>query len=134
MKSRILVSILAICAGVVLFSCSNPVEKKLPGIWVVEDMEFESEYELDEQLVEASKRSQKSISYELLADKTARVYTGFTTFESEWLYVKNEKSVYIIFPGTYDTILLGRYEDGKLVNIEENPEIRIKTVFVKEKK
>ena len=134
MKSRILVCSLVLFAGIFLFSCSPSIEKQLPGIWVVEDMEFESEYELDEQLIEASKRSQKSISYELMADKTARVYTGFTTFESEWLYKKSKNTVFIIFPGTYDTIQLGRFEEGKLINIEENPDIRITTVFMKEKK
>ncbi|MFO7615472.1 MAG: hypothetical protein R6W71_12620 [Bacteroidales bacterium] len=132
MKSRILVISLVLFTGIVLFSCSPSIEKQLPGIWIVEDMQFESEYELDEQLIEASKRSQKSISYELMADKTARVYTGFTTFESEWLYIKSKNTVYIIFPGTYDTILLGRYDDGKLINVEDNPDIRITTVFVKE--
>lgn len=134
MKSRTLISVLFTITVAFFFSCSTPVEKKIPGIWVVKDMEFESEYPLDDAFIESSKASNKSVSYELLKNKTAKVYTGFTTFESEWLYDEDEKAVYVIFPGTYDTTLLGLYQDGKLVNVKDYPDIRITTVFVKDKK
>jgi hypothetical protein len=38
----------------------------------------------------------------------------------------------MVFTGTFDTVLLGRYEKGKLINEEEKPDIRITTIFVKQ--
>jgi hypothetical protein len=40
----------------------------------------------------------------------------------------------MVFAGTFDTILLGRYEDGKLINEENRPDIKITTTFIKEDK
>jgi len=39
-----------------------------------------------------------------------------------------------VFKGSFDTVLLGRYEEGKLINEESRPDIKITTIFSKEKK
>lgn len=118
----------------ILYGCSKPIEKKLAGTWKVEDMQFKTDIPLDEEMLEASKESQRSISIELMEDMTAKINTGFSVFEGTWIFKEAENAVYMIFSGTSDTILLGTYENEKLINVEENPDIMITTIFKKEKK
>jgi hypothetical protein len=134
MKSRVLFFLVIIISGVLLFSCSKPIEKKLAGIWKVEDVQFNTNLPIDPGTLEASEESQKAISYELLEDFTAKVHAGFSVLEGNWIYKEAETSVYMVFSGTFDTILLGRYEGGKLINEETRPDIRITTIFIKENK
>jgi len=87
---------------------------------------------MDPAIQQSSEASQKTISYELLENDTARVRAGYSTFIGTWIYKEADKSVYMVFSGTFDTILLGKYEDGKLVNKEIRPDIEITTIFAKE--
>jgi hypothetical protein len=134
MKNRVLFFLVILISGVLLFSCSRPIEKKLAGMWKVEDVQFNTNLPIDQATLEASKESQKAISYELLEDFTAKVHAGFSILEGNWIFKESESSVYMIFSGTFDTILLGRYEKGKLINEETRPDIRITTIFIKENK
>ena len=134
MKSCVLYSLVIILSGAILFSCSKPIEKKLAGMWKVEDVKFNTNIPMDPAQLESSKESQKSISYELLEDFTAKIHAGFSILEGNWIYKEAESSVYMVFSGTFDTILLGRYEGGKLINEESRPDIRITTIFIKENK
>ena len=103
-------------------------------MWKVEDVQFNTSFPIDPGVLEASKESQKSISYELLEDFTARVHAGFSILEGNWIYKEAESGVYMVFTGSFDTILLGRYEEGKLINEENRPDIKIPTIFKKENK
>lgn len=103
-------------------------------MWKVEDVQFKTNLPIDPGTLEASKESQKAISYELLEDFTAKVHAGFSILEGNWIFKESESSVYMIFSGTFDTILLGRYEKGKLINEETRPDIKITTIFAKEDK
>lgn len=134
MKRSILFSLVLIISTALLFSCSKPIQKKLAGIWKVEDVKFETSIPLDPAQVESSKESAKSLSYELLEDFTAKVHAGFSVLEGNWTYKEADKSVYMVFSGTFDTILLGRYEEGKLINEETRPDMKITTFFIKEDK
>jgi len=69
-----------------------------------------------------------------MEDKTAKVHAGFSILEGNWIYKEAEAGVYMVFKGSFDTVLLGRYEEGKLINEESRPEIKITTIFSKEKK
>jgi hypothetical protein len=66
-----------------------------------------------------------------MENDTARIRAGYSTFTGTWVYKNSDQSVYMVFSGTLDTILLGKYEDGKLVNKEIRPEIEITTIFAK---
>jgi hypothetical protein len=134
MKNRIFFLLVILISGVFLFSCSKPIEKKLAGIWKVEDVKFDTSIPMDPAQLESSKESQKAISYELLEDFTAKVHAGFSVLEGNWIFKEAESSVYMVFSGTFDTILLGRYEGGKLINEESRPDITITTIFTKENK
>jgi hypothetical protein len=134
MKNSVLISLVILLSAAILFSCSKPIQKKLAGKWKVEDVKFERGGPLDPAETESSIESQKSISYELLEDFTAKVHAGFSVLEGNWIYKEAETSVYMVFSGTSDTILLGRYEDGKLINEETKPDIKITTIFIKEDK
>jgi hypothetical protein len=101
-------------------------------MWKVEDVQFNTSLPVDPGQLESSKESAKSISYELLEDYTAKVHAGFSVLEGNWIFKETESSVYMVFSGTFDTILLGRYEGGKLINEEIRPDITIKTIFVKD--
>jgi hypothetical protein len=132
MKKHILFSLVIIISGALLFSCSKSIEKKIAGIWKVEDVKFESSEQLDPAQVESSKESAKTISYELLEDYTAKVHAGSSVLEGNWIYKEAKSSVYMVFSGTFDTVFLGRFEEGKLINEESRPDIKITTIFVKE--
>ncbi|MCK9401207.1 MAG: hypothetical protein M0Q51_14605 [Bacteroidales bacterium] len=134
MKNQVLFPLVILISGALLFSCSKPIEKKLAGMWKVEDVQFNTNLRIDPGTLEASKESQKAISYELLEDFTAKVHAGFSVLEGNWIYKEAESSVYMVFSGTFDTILLGRYEKGKLINEETRPDITITTIFIKENK
>jgi len=116
----------------IIQGCTKPIENRLAGKWKVEDVQFKSSVPIDPMILQSSEESQKSISYELLENDTAKVYAGFSTFTGIWVYKEADQSVYMAFAGTFDTILLGKYEDGKLVNREVRPDIEITTIFAKE--
>jgi len=134
MKNRIIFLLIIFISTGLLFSCSRPIEKKLAGIWKVEDVKFDTSIPVDPAQLESSKESAKAISYELLEDYTAKVHAGFSELDGNWIFKEAESSVYMVFSGTFDTILLGRYEEGKLINEENRPDIRITTIFTKEDK
>jgi hypothetical protein len=134
MKRRLIFSFTILISVAFLSSCSKPIEKKLAGMWKVEDVKFNSSVPMDPAQVESSKESQKAISYELLEDYTAKIHAGFSELDGNWIYKESKSSVYMVFTGTFDTILLGRYEGGKLINEEDKPDIQITTIFIKEEK
>ena len=131
---RILKSSILIIFLITFFisSCNKPIQKRLAGTWKVEDVQFKSSIPMDPAMQQSSEESQKTISYELLENDTAKVHAGYSTFTGIWVYKEAEKSVYMVFSGTFDTILLGKYEDGKLINKESRPDIEITTIFAKE--
>lgn len=132
MKIRALIHFLFLLSALLLISCSQPIKKKLIGIWKVEDVQFNTSVPMDPAMQQSSEESQKSIRYELMENDTARVRAGYSTFTGTWIYKESDQSVYMVFSGTFDTVLLGKYEDGKLVNRETRPEIGITTIFAKE--
>lgn len=133
MKNRIFISLAFFISAALLISCSTSIEKKIVGTWKVEDVKFDSKLPVDPALLESSKESSKVISYELLEDNTAKVHIGSTVMEGNWTYKEAEAGVYMAFKGSFDTVLLGRYEDGKLINEANRPDIKIITIFSKVK-
>jgi len=133
MKNHIIISLVIVLFGAFLFSCSKPMEKKIAGTWKVEDVQFSTSVPMDPAQQESSKESAKSVSYELLEDFTAKVHVGMTVLEGNWTYKKAEAGVYMVFKGSFDTVLLGRYEEGKLINEANRPNIKITTIFIKDK-
>lgn len=132
MKRDLILFFALIISVIIIQGCSKPIEKRLAGKWKVEDVQFKTNIPMDPAVLQSSEESQKSISYELLENDTAKVYAGFSTFTGIWVYKEADQSVYMAFAGTFDTILLGKYEDGKLVNREVRPDIEITTIFAKE--
>jgi hypothetical protein len=132
MKNRILITLVILLSGTILFSCSTSIEKKIAGTWKVEDVKFDANVPIDPAKLESSKESAKSVNYELLEDYSAKVHVGMTVLEGKWTYKEAEAGVYMVFTGSVDTVLLGRYVEGKLINEAVRPEIRITTIFVKE--
>jgi hypothetical protein len=134
MKSKYLIPLAIIFAGGILFSCSKSIEKKISGTWKVEDVKFDTKRTLSEaQLanLESSKASAKEVSYELLEDYSAKVHVGKTVLEGIWTYKEAEAGIYMAFKGSFDTVLLGKLEQEKLINIATKPEITITTIFTK---
>jgi len=132
MKNRILIYFIVVISGTLFFSCSKSIEKKIAGTWKVEDVKFDSSRPIDPAKLEASKESAKAVSYELKEDYTAKVHVGKTVLEGNWTYKEAEAGVYMAFTGSFDTVLLGRYEEGKLINEAVRPDIKITTIFKKE--
>jgi hypothetical protein len=134
MQNRIIISLVIVFTGVILFSCSKSIEKKIAGTWKVEDVKFDTSLPIDPSELAASKESAKTVSYELIDDFSAKVHAGKTVLEGNWTYKEAESGVYMSFTGSFDTVLLGRYEDGKLINVAKRPDITITTIFTKEDK
>ena len=132
MSKRIVLYAVMMISIVIFFSCSKSPEKKIVGIWKVEDVKFENAGQMDPAQLEASKESAKSVSYELLEDKTAKIHVGSTVLEGNWTYREAEAGVYMAFTGSFDTVLLGRMENGRLINEANRPNIKITTIFIKE--
>jgi hypothetical protein len=128
MKNRIIISLAILFAGAILFSCSKSIEKKIAGTWKVEDVKFDTQLPLNEA---EAKASAKQVSYELLEDYTAKVHAGSTVLEGTWTYKEAEAGIYMAFKGSFDTVLLGRLEQGKLINVANKPQIVITTIFAK---
>lgn len=134
MKNRAFFFLIIFISGVLFFSCSKSIEKKIAGVWKVEDVQFNTSVPMDPAKLESSKKSAKSDSYELLEDFTAKVHVDKTVLEGNWVYKEAEAGVYMVFADSFDTVLLGRYVEGKLINESNRPEIRITTIFTKEDK
>lgn len=134
MKTFIHSFIMLFATAIIFSGCSKPIEKKLAGTWQVEDMLFKADFPLDETVMAASEESQKSIIFELREDYSARVVAGtFSSFDANWIYKESENAVFVIFAGTADTIPLGIFKDGKLINVETNSDIEITTIYAKGK-
>jgi hypothetical protein len=133
MKNRILIFLAFFISATLLISCSKSIEKKLAGTWKVEDVKFDSSKPMDPAKLASSKESAKSVSYELLEDKTAKIHAGTTLLEGNWTYKEAEAGVYMAFTGSFDTVLIGRYEDGKLINEATKAGVKITTIFIKQK-
>lgn len=135
MKIRYRSIFLIPCLVFILVACSRPIEKKLAGTWKVEDLQYKSEMPLDPEMMAQSKEAQKGVSIELLEDGTAKIIAGqFSTINGNWLYKEKDNSVYMVFQGTRDTVVFGKYEDGKLINVQNMPNLELTTIFAKEKK
>ncbi len=132
MKIRILIAFISVLSVSLIVSCSGSKEKKIAGTWKVEDVRFESEKPMDPARVESSKQMAKSVSYELMKDKTAKIHAGTTVLEGNWTYKEAEAGVYMAFKGSFDTVLLGRYENGKLINEATRANMKIITIFARE--
>ena len=132
MKRRLILPLVIIISGIVLISCARSVEKRLAGLWKVEDVTFDTRLQLAPGFLEASEESAKAVSYELLEDYTAKIHVGSTVLDGNWIYKEAAAEVFMVFSGSSDTLLLGRYDDGKLINLEDQNDIRITTVFIKE--
>jgi hypothetical protein len=125
--------IIIFISATLFFSCSKSPEKRIAGTWKVEDVKFETAMPMDPAQLEASKESAKAVSYELLEDKSAKIHVGSTVLEGSWTYKEAESNVYMAFTGSFDTVLLGRLEEDKMINEATRPNIKITTIFVKEK-
>jgi len=135
MKKSIIISLAIVIAGTLFFSCSKSPEKKIAGTWKVEDVKFSSTREMSpaqQQALEASKQSAKEVKYELLEDHSAKILVGKTVLEGTWTYKAAEAGVYMAFKGSADTILIGKIEEDKLINIANRPELVITTIFTKD--
>lgn len=133
MNKKLLIILAVSISGALLFSCSKSIEKKIAGTWKVEDVKFDSGRPIDPSQLEASKESAKTVRYELLEDKTAKILVGTTSLEGTWTFKEAESGVYMAFKGSFDTVLLGRYEEDKLINEATRPDLKITTIFIKEK-
>jgi hypothetical protein len=132
MKKSLFIIIIAVLSTFIFFSCSKSPEKKIAGTWKVEDVKFDTDKPVDQAKLDASKESAKSVSYELLDDKKAKIHVGSTVLEGNWTYKEAEAGVYMSFTGSFDTVLLGKLEDGKLINVATRPDIKITTIFTKQ--
>jgi hypothetical protein len=94
----------------------------------VEDVKFDTKLPLNEA---EAKASAKQVSYELMEDYSAKVHAGSTVLEGTWTYKEAEAGIYMAFKGSFDTVLLGRLEQGKLINVANKPQIVITTIFTK---
>ena len=118
----------------IMMSCSKPVEKKIPGTWKVDDVAYvdaSSQFDLD--ALKATADQQKTLKFILKKNDSMEVLTGFSTFKGKWFYNKELKTVSIVYEGSPDTLLMGIWSDGKIINEEKSTAITIKTTFVKEK-
>jgi hypothetical protein len=108
------------------------MEKKITGTWKVEDVKFDSSKPLDPAVLESSRESAKTVRYALMEDKTAKIHAGSAILEGSWIFREAESGVYMVFKDSFDTVLIGRYEEGKLINVATRPDIKITTIFYKE--
>jgi hypothetical protein len=131
MKNRIVIALSILFAATLILSCSKSIEKKIAGTWKVEDVKFDTNMPIDQAKLDASKESAKAVSYELLEDNSAKIHVGKTVLEGTWSYKAAEAGIYMAFKGSTDTVLLGKLEDQKLVNIANRPQMVITTIFTK---
>lgn len=117
-----------------LISCSKPIEKQIPGTWKVDDVAYvdaSSQFDLD--ALKATAEEQKTLKFVLKKNDSLNVLTGFSTFKGKWFYNKDKQTISIVYEGSPDTLLMGKWSDGKIINEEKSTAITIKTTFVKEK-
>ncbi len=117
-----------------LVSCSKPVEKQIPGTWKVDDVAYvDASSQFDLNALKATADQQKTLKFVLKKNDSMEVLTGFSTFKGKWFYNKDKNTISIVYEGSPDTLLMGTWNDGKIINEEKSTAITIKTTFVKEK-
>ena len=113
--------------------CKEPMQKKIAGIWYIEDVSLSGDTSLlsSEQFKNAIE-DQKRLRFEMREDSSISIYTGSAEIDGKWWYVKNNKQVFVNLEGNIEPTLLGIYQEGKLINNDTTSMgAIIRTVFVK---
>ena len=113
--------------------CSDPVSKRITGIWFIEDIRVSGDTSmLNTEQFRSSIEDQKRLRFELNEDSSMSIYTGSSEINGLWRYDKKSSQVFVTLEGNIQPTVLGKYQDGKLIN---NDTIMagavISTVFVK---
>ncbi len=113
-------------------SCSRPIEKKLEGVWQIEDIKFDADTNIyDTSELADVIEDQKSVRFELYAGDSLKIYTGSTSINGKWSFNEKDQGVYVFMANSPDSVLMGIYKDGKLVNEENDSGLKIITIFKK---
>jgi len=119
-----------------LISCSSP-EKKLTGTWKVSDVQTGfNENDVTPEMLSQAVDLQKQTYFRILNDSAMVIISNNNTHEAIWQYNKETSEITYSFKGTPgpQTLVnvLGKYQDGKIIQRSTTPLGVITTTYEKE--
>jgi len=119
-----------------LISCSSP-EKKLTGTWKVSDVQTGfNENDVTPEMLSQAVDLQKQTYFRILNDSAMVIISNNNTHEAIWQYNKETSEITYSFkgyPGPQTLVnVLGKYQDGKIIQKSTTPLGVITTTYEKE--
>ncbi|MDZ7743114.1 MAG: hypothetical protein U5Q03_15600 [Bacteroidota bacterium] len=135
MKSRInILFSAAIMAMLLIIACSDTKEKII-GVWVVEDVKFDTDTSrISPEQIQNAIQMQKSYHYEIFEDKTMNIVSGSGTFPGKWSLDVEKNEIFVRLDGSElnDSIRIGKFEDGRIINRDKTEAGWVEVIYEKE--
>ena len=135
MKSRINILFSAAIMMILLISSCTETKEKLVGTWVVEDVKFDTDTsKISAEQIKNAIQMQKSYHYEIFEDKTMNIVSGSGTFPGKWSLDPEKDEIFVRLDGSElnDSIKIGKFENGKIINRDKTEAGWVEVTYEKE--
>ncbi len=135
MKSRINFLFSAVIIAALFFSACSDTREKLVGVWVVEDVKFDTDTsKISAEQIKSAIQMQKSYHYEIFEDKTMNIVSGSGTFPGKWSLDPEKDEIFVRLDGgeLNDSIKIGKFENGKIINRDKTEAGWVQVTYEKE--
>ena len=121
--------------SVLIISCSGSPEKNIPGLWKAETVEANVDStQISDEQISKGVEDYNSMSFEYFKDHTMDVITPDGSFSGTWSFSTKTNEIFIRIDGSSpkDSTIMGKFEDGKIVSINETSVGEFIVTYVKE--
>ncbi len=121
MKKIKSLAVFAVFLIAMLAACSD-AGNKIVGVWVVENVALNADTTgLDSKAIKKSIDEQKKLSLEFFADTTMNIISEDGTFPGKWSLNKTTEIINVKLDDytTKDSVKIGKFANGKIVNREK---------------
>ena len=121
--------------SMILISACSDTKEKIVGVWVVEDVKLDTDTSnLSKEQVENAIKMQKSYHYEIFEDQTMNIISGTGTYPGKWSLQPDNNEIYVKLDGTdeKDSIKIGKFENGRIINRDKTQAGWVEVIYIKE--
>lgn len=131
MYKTLLLSVLSV---LILGSCGSSPEAKMSGTWKVVDVQTDfNEMEVTPEMLSQVVEMQKQTYFRIVDDSTMVIISNSNTHEAKWTFDAESNEISYFFEGmSSNPNLLGKLQEGKVVNETETPLGAMTIVYAKE--
>jgi len=135
MKQRISILFSMAIMMILFISACSETSEKLIGVWVVEDVKFDTDTsKISAEQIKSAIQMQKSYHYEIFEDKTMNIVSGSGTYPGKWSLDPEKNEIFVRLDGSElnDSIKIGKFEDGRIINRDKTEAGWVEVIYEKE--